>query len=134
MLYNGSHADWYTVYAKTDKEAGHRGISAFVVPRDAGGNLEAEGLCGLLPQIKRAAHGVPARAIGHQHEAVGAGNVVEPALPQLAGPGDVPQHQSQAWAVHQVDELGVDLDAYRRQVGLGEGATDVACNSTRLSD
>ena len=28
------YADWYTVYAKTDKEAGHRGISAFVVPRD----------------------------------------------------------------------------------------------------
>ncbi len=30
------YADWFTVYAKTDKEAGHRGISAFVVPRDAG--------------------------------------------------------------------------------------------------
>jgi acyl-CoA dehydrogenase len=28
------HRDWYTVYAKTDKDAGHRGISAFVVPRD----------------------------------------------------------------------------------------------------
>jgi acyl-CoA dehydrogenase len=36
FITNGSHADWYTVYAKTDKEAGHRGISAFVVPRDAG--------------------------------------------------------------------------------------------------
>ena len=35
FITNGSHADWYTVYAKTDKEAGHRGISAFVVPRDA---------------------------------------------------------------------------------------------------
>ena len=34
FITNGSHADWYTVYAKTDKEAGHRGISAFVVPRD----------------------------------------------------------------------------------------------------
>ncbi|MDQ3588393.1 MAG: acyl-CoA dehydrogenase family protein [Actinomycetota bacterium] len=33
FITNGSHADWYTVYAKTDKEAGHRGISAFVVPR-----------------------------------------------------------------------------------------------------
>ena len=31
---NGQYADWYTVYAKTDKELGHRGISAFVVPRD----------------------------------------------------------------------------------------------------
>ena len=37
FITNGSHADWYTVYAKTDREAGHRGISAFVVPRDAGG-------------------------------------------------------------------------------------------------
>src|ERR671914_396905 len=37
FITNGSHASWYTVYAKTDKEAGHRGISAFVVPRDAGG-------------------------------------------------------------------------------------------------
>jgi acyl-CoA dehydrogenase len=36
FITNGSHASWYTVYAKTDKEAGHRGISAFVVPRDAG--------------------------------------------------------------------------------------------------
>jgi acyl-CoA dehydrogenase len=36
FITNGSHASWYTVYAKTDKEAGHRGISAFVVPRDGG--------------------------------------------------------------------------------------------------
>jgi acyl-CoA dehydrogenase len=36
FITNGSHASWYTVYAKTDPEAGHRGISAFVVPRDAG--------------------------------------------------------------------------------------------------
>src|SRR5215213_7870945 len=34
FISNGGYADWYTVYAKTDKEAGHRGISAFVVPRD----------------------------------------------------------------------------------------------------
>ncbi|MGI8660257.1 MAG: acyl-CoA dehydrogenase family protein [Thermoleophilaceae bacterium] len=36
FITNGSYADWYTVYAKTDREAGHRGISAFVVPADAG--------------------------------------------------------------------------------------------------
>jgi acyl-CoA dehydrogenase len=36
FITNGSYANWYTVYAKTDKEAGHRGISCFVVPRDAG--------------------------------------------------------------------------------------------------
>jgi acyl-CoA dehydrogenase len=34
FITNGGHASWYTVYAKTDKDAGHRGISAFVVPKD----------------------------------------------------------------------------------------------------
>ena len=34
FITNGSYADWFTVYAKTDKDAGHRGISAFVVPKD----------------------------------------------------------------------------------------------------
>jgi acyl-CoA dehydrogenase len=37
FITNGSHASWYTVYAKTDPEAGHRGISAFVVDRDLPG-------------------------------------------------------------------------------------------------
>jgi acyl-CoA dehydrogenase len=37
FITNGSHASYYTVYAKTDKEAGHRGISAFVVDRDLDG-------------------------------------------------------------------------------------------------
>jgi acyl-CoA dehydrogenase len=36
FITNGGYADWYTVYPKTDPAAGHRGISAFVVPRDAG--------------------------------------------------------------------------------------------------
>jgi acyl-CoA dehydrogenase len=36
FITNGGYADWYTVYAKTDPDAGHNGISAFVVPRDAG--------------------------------------------------------------------------------------------------
>ncbi len=34
FITNGGYADWFTVYAKTDKEAGHRGISAFVVDKD----------------------------------------------------------------------------------------------------
>jgi acyl-CoA dehydrogenase len=37
FITNGSYASWYTVYAKTDPQAGHKGISAFVVPRDAPG-------------------------------------------------------------------------------------------------
>ena len=36
FITNGGHANWYTVFAKTDRDAGNRGISAFVVPRDAG--------------------------------------------------------------------------------------------------
>jgi acyl-CoA dehydrogenase len=36
FITNGGYANYYTVFAKTDKEAGHRGISAFVVPREAG--------------------------------------------------------------------------------------------------
>jgi acyl-CoA dehydrogenase len=31
FITNGGYADWFTVYAKTDPDSGHRGISAFVV-------------------------------------------------------------------------------------------------------
>ena len=34
FITNGGYADWFTVYAKTDKDAGHRGISCFLVPKD----------------------------------------------------------------------------------------------------
>src|SRR3954447_24944733 len=34
FITNGSYASYYTVYAKTDKDAGHRGITCFLVPRD----------------------------------------------------------------------------------------------------
>ena len=34
FITNGTYADWFTVYAKTDKDAGHRGISCFLVKRD----------------------------------------------------------------------------------------------------
>jgi acyl-CoA dehydrogenase len=34
FITNGGYADWFSVYAKTDKEAGHRGISCFIVPKD----------------------------------------------------------------------------------------------------
>jgi acyl-CoA dehydrogenase len=37
FITNGGYADYYTVYAKTDKEAGHKGISAFVVDRNLDG-------------------------------------------------------------------------------------------------
>ncbi|MDX6652378.1 MAG: acyl-CoA dehydrogenase [Solirubrobacterales bacterium] len=37
FITNGSHASWYTVYAKTDPDAGHRGITAFIVDRDLDG-------------------------------------------------------------------------------------------------
>ena len=37
FITNGTYADWFTVFAKTDPEAGHRGISAFVVDASAPG-------------------------------------------------------------------------------------------------
>jgi acyl-CoA dehydrogenase len=37
FITNAGHAAWSIVFAKTDPERGHRGISAFVVPMDAEG-------------------------------------------------------------------------------------------------
>ncbi len=37
FITNGSYANWFTVYAKTDPDQGHRGISAFVVDADSPG-------------------------------------------------------------------------------------------------
>src|SRR5262249_3788728 len=37
FISNAGLADFYTVFAKTDSAAGHRGISAFVVERDRAG-------------------------------------------------------------------------------------------------
>jgi butyryl-CoA dehydrogenase len=37
FITNGTHADVAIVFAKTDPEAGHRGISAFIVPTDTPG-------------------------------------------------------------------------------------------------
>ena len=37
FITNGTYADYFTVYAKTDPEGGHRGISAFVVDADLPG-------------------------------------------------------------------------------------------------
>jgi acyl-CoA dehydrogenase len=37
FITNGGYADYYTVYAKTDKDAGHKGITAFVVDRELDG-------------------------------------------------------------------------------------------------
>jgi acyl-CoA dehydrogenase len=37
FITNAGHADWTVVFAKTDPDQGHRGISAFVVPMDTPG-------------------------------------------------------------------------------------------------
>src|SRR3954453_7112956 len=34
FITNGGYASYFTVYAKTDKDKGHRGISCFIVPKD----------------------------------------------------------------------------------------------------
>jgi len=37
FITNAGHASWLTVFASTDREAGRRGLTAFVVPTDADG-------------------------------------------------------------------------------------------------
>lgn len=37
FITNASHANFFTVFAKTDPEAGHRGMTCFVIERDAPG-------------------------------------------------------------------------------------------------
>lgn len=37
FITNASHANFFTIFAKTDLSAGHRGMSAFIVDRDAPG-------------------------------------------------------------------------------------------------
>jgi acyl-CoA dehydrogenase len=37
FISNAGHASWFTVFASTDPTAGHRGLSAFVVPRESDG-------------------------------------------------------------------------------------------------
>ena len=40
FITNGQYADWFTVYAKTDPEAGSKGISAFVVDKQDGVTID----------------------------------------------------------------------------------------------
>jgi acyl-CoA dehydrogenase len=42
FISNATHADWYVVFARTGEERGHRGISAFVVPRGEGVEVSAK--------------------------------------------------------------------------------------------
>jgi acyl-CoA dehydrogenase len=37
FITNAGQASWYVVFASTDKSAGHRGLTAFIVPREAPG-------------------------------------------------------------------------------------------------
>jgi acyl-CoA dehydrogenase len=37
FITNAGQASWFIVFASTDKSAGHRGLTAFIVPREAGG-------------------------------------------------------------------------------------------------
>jgi acyl-CoA dehydrogenase len=37
FITNAGQADWFVVFASTDRDAGHRGLTAFVVPGDADG-------------------------------------------------------------------------------------------------
>jgi acyl-CoA dehydrogenase len=37
FITNAGHASWLSVFASTDKDAGHRGLTAFVIPSDSDG-------------------------------------------------------------------------------------------------
>ena len=37
FITNAGYASWFTLFASTDKSQGHRGLTAFIVPADAGG-------------------------------------------------------------------------------------------------
>jgi acyl-CoA dehydrogenase len=37
FITNAGHAGWFTIFASTDRSKGHRGLTGFVVPRDADG-------------------------------------------------------------------------------------------------
>src|SRR5918911_824740 len=37
FISNAGHASWFVVFASTDRSAGHRGLSAFIVPTDTDG-------------------------------------------------------------------------------------------------
>ena len=42
FITNAGHAEWYTLFASTDRSQGHRGLTAFVVPREVGGRRDRE--------------------------------------------------------------------------------------------
>jgi acyl-CoA dehydrogenase len=44
FITNAGEAAWFVVFASTDREAGHRGLSAFVVPADSNGVVVEEHL------------------------------------------------------------------------------------------
>ena len=48
LITNASHAHWYTVFARTNDQGGTAGISAFVIPRQAG--VTVEGAADLMGQ------------------------------------------------------------------------------------
>src|SRR3984885_9509736 len=64
FITNGEYANWYTVYAKTAKDAGHRGISCFIVPRAAGGIVAKHEDKMAMMTLDRTRPGVAAMATG----------------------------------------------------------------------
>jgi alkylation response protein AidB-like acyl-CoA dehydrogenase len=66
----GTVADYVTVFAKTDRNAGSRGVSAFIVPTDTPGFSISR------TDRKMGVHGVPTAHISFQDVRVPAGNLV----------------------------------------------------------
>ena len=112
---NAGVSDFYTVFAKTDPDAGHRGISAFVVERDMPGFS-----IGKL-EHKMGVRGSPTGEIVLDDVRVPAENLI----------GE--EGRGFGYAMGALDSLAAD----RRRAGLGiaQGALDVArtlrCRSER---
>jgi acyl-CoA dehydrogenase len=75
FITNAGHAAWSVVFASTDRERGHRGLSAFVVPMDADGVVVEKH----LDKMGQRATDTSAFALN---------DVVVPAANRLGGEGD----------------------------------------------
>ena len=103
---NAGVSDVYVVFAKTDRDAGHRGISAFVVERDTPGLSFGE------PEMKMGMRGSPTREVVLDDVVVPAANLI----------GE--EGQGFALAMGALDSSRPIIGA--QAVGLAQGALDVA--------
>ena len=104
---NGGISDLYTVFAKTDPAAGHHGVSAFVVEKDWGVQIEKL-------EHKLGIKGSPTAVIRLDDVRVPAENLI----------GE--EGKGFYYAMHTLDRSRPTIGA--QAVGIAQGALDFACN------